>query len=60
MVPTPAKLLRRHYGVFVLVLSLWRPSPEELTIRTDLCLGPLNEGEAEFHSLSDDQAIVTG
>ena len=40
--------------------SLWRPSPEELTIRTDLCLGPLNNGEAEFRSLSDDQAIVTG
>ena len=40
--------------------SLWRPSPEELTIRTDLCLGPLNDGEAEFRSLSDDQAIVTG
>ena len=40
--------------------SLWHPSPEELTIRTDLCLGPLNDGESEFRSLSDDQAIVTG
>ena len=40
--------------------SLWRPSPEELTIRTDLCLGPLNDGEAEFRNLSDDQAVVTG
>ena len=40
--------------------SLWRPSPEELTVHADLCLGPLNDGEADFRSLSDDQAIVTG
>ncbi|NLY02435.1 MAG: methionine adenosyltransferase domain-containing protein [Rhodopirellula sp.] len=40
--------------------SLWRPSPEELAIRTDLCLGSLNDGEADFRSLSDDQSIVTG
>jgi len=40
--------------------NLWHPSPEELTIRTDVCLGPLNTGEADFRSLSDDQAIVTG
>ena len=38
----------------------WRPEPEALTVRTDLCLGPLNEGEAEFRRLSDDQSIVTG
>ena len=36
-----------------------RPT-EDLTIHTDLCLGPLNNGEAEFRSVSDDQAIVTG
>ena len=38
----------------------WRPAPEELAIQTDLCLGPLNDGEAEFRNVSDDQSIVTG
>jgi S-adenosylmethionine synthetase len=38
----------------------WIPSPENLKIRTDLCLGPLEDGEAEFRSLSDDQSICTG
>jgi len=40
--------------------DLWRPSPEELAVHTDLCLGPLNDGEADFRNLSDDQSIVTG
>ena len=38
----------------------WTPGPEDLEIRTDLCLGPLEDGEVEFRSLSDDQSICTG
>jgi S-adenosylmethionine synthetase len=38
----------------------WRPSPEELDVRANLCLGPLLEGEATFREYSDDQSIVTG
>jgi len=38
----------------------WYPSAEEVVIEADLCLGPLEEGEAEFRELSDDQAISVG
>jgi S-adenosylmethionine synthetase len=38
----------------------WAPAPDDLNIHTDLCLGPLEEGEAEYRSLSDDQSICTG
>jgi len=38
----------------------WHPAPADLRIETDLCLGPLAEGEAEFRDVSDDQSIVTG
>jgi len=38
----------------------WYPAPEELVIEAELCLGPLEDGEAEFRSLSDDQSICTG
>lgn len=38
----------------------WYPSPEEVVVEADLCLGPLEEGEAEFRELSDDQAICVG
>jgi S-adenosylmethionine synthetase len=38
----------------------WRPSPEELEIRTNLCLGPLLDGEAGLREVADDQSIVTG
>jgi S-adenosylmethionine synthetase len=38
----------------------WRPAPEELDVHTNLCLGPLLQGEAEFREISDDQSIVTG
>ncbi len=38
----------------------WRPAPEEVEVRTDLCLGPLLDGEARFREVSDDQSIVTG
>jgi S-adenosylmethionine synthetase len=29
-------------------------------VETELCLGPLNDGEAEFRAVSDDQSIITG
>jgi S-adenosylmethionine synthetase len=38
----------------------WRPRPAELKVETDLCLGPLRDGEAQFRGVSDDQSIVTG
>jgi S-adenosylmethionine synthetase len=38
----------------------WGPEPDKLNVQTDLCLGPLEDGEAEFRSLSDDQSICTG
>src|ERR1043166_9111316 len=38
----------------------WEPDPSTLQVSTRLCTGPLNEGEAEFRSVSDDQSIVTG
>ena len=40
--------------------GLWVPEPGSIQIRCDLCLGPLEEGEAEFRSLADDQSICTG
>jgi S-adenosylmethionine synthetase len=36
------------------------PEPSRLRVRTDLALGPLRPGEAEFRELSDDQSIVVG
>src|SRR5689334_9878715 len=38
----------------------WKPAPSDIAVRTDLCLGPLNDGEAGFRIFSDDQSIVTG
>ena len=38
----------------------WYPSAEDLEIESALCLGPLEDGEAEFRELSDDQAICVG
>jgi S-adenosylmethionine synthetase len=38
----------------------WYPSPEQLEIHADLCLGPLEDGEDDFRELSDDQAICIG
>jgi S-adenosylmethionine synthetase len=38
----------------------WRPSPEELDVRLNLCLGPLVEGEGDFREVADDQSIITG
>ena len=38
----------------------WSPAPENLHIETDLCVGPLENGESENRVLSDDQAICVG
>lgn len=38
----------------------WSPRPEALRIETDLCLGPLEDGESEGRVMSDDQAICVG
>jgi S-adenosylmethionine synthetase len=38
----------------------WYPSPEQVKVVSNLCLGSLEDGEAEFRELSDDQAICVG
>ena len=38
----------------------WQPTAGDLWIDTDLCLGPLVDGESESRVLSDDQAICVG
>jgi S-adenosylmethionine synthetase len=38
----------------------WYPAPDQVTVESNLCLGPLEDGEADFRELSDDQAICTG
>ena len=38
----------------------WYPSPADVKVVSNLCLGPLEDGEAEFRDLSDDQAICIG
>jgi S-adenosylmethionine synthetase len=38
----------------------WYPSPSQVQVVSNLCLGPLEPGEAEFRELSDDQAICIG
>jgi S-adenosylmethionine synthetase len=38
----------------------WGPAPERLRIEMDLCRCPLNDGEAEFRAVADDQSIVIG
>ena len=40
--------------------GLWVPEPDNIEVHCDLCLGPLEDGEAEFRSLADDQSICTG
>ena len=38
----------------------WQPAPADLVVHADLCLGPLEDGEAQLRSLSDDQVICIG
>lgn len=40
--------------------SDWFPAPEQLTVISNLCLGPLEPGEGPFRELADDQAICIG
>ena len=39
---------------------VFAPEPRRLTIKTDLCVGPLLPGEAPFREVSDDQVISVG
>jgi len=38
----------------------WQPASDQVSVISNLCLGSLEEGEAEFRELSDDQAICIG
>ncbi len=38
----------------------WYPQPHQLEVTSNVCLGPLEEGEPQFRELSDDQAICIG
>ena len=38
----------------------WYPSPAQVKVVSNLCLGPLEEGESEFRALADDQAVCIG
>ena len=38
----------------------WEPAPGNVDIELDLCLGPLEDGEAEFRAVADDQSVCVG
>lgn len=38
----------------------WYPGPDQVKVVSNLCTGPLEEGESEFRELSDDQVICIG
>jgi S-adenosylmethionine synthetase len=38
----------------------WYPAPSQVQVVSNLCLGPLEEGESEFRALADDQAVCIG
>lgn len=38
----------------------WYPAPDRVKVTSNLCLGPLEDGEAEFRELADDQSICIG
>jgi S-adenosylmethionine synthetase len=38
----------------------WMPEPRSIEVRTEICLGPLEDGEAVYRSQADDQSICTG
>jgi S-adenosylmethionine synthetase len=40
--------------------GLFLPAPDDLEVRLDLCLGPLEEDERSIRDVSDDQAICVG
>ena len=38
----------------------WYPAPDRVKVTSNLCLGALEDGEAEFRELADDQSICIG
>ena len=40
--------------------GVFEPLPEDIEVRTDLCLGPLPEDERAIREVSDDQSICVG
>ena len=38
----------------------WYPAPKKVKVTSNLCLGPLEDGEAEFRELADDQGLSAG
>ena len=40
--------------------GIWIPNPGNIEVRANICLGPLEDGEAEYRSQADDQSICTG
>lgn len=40
--------------------QVWKPAPDKVKVVSNLCLGPLEDGEAEFRELADDQTICIG
>ncbi len=38
----------------------WYPAPDQLAVVSNLCVGLLEDGEADFRELADDQAICIG
>jgi S-adenosylmethionine synthetase len=40
--------------------GIWIPEPANIEVRAEICLGSLEDGEAEYRSQADDQSICTG
>lgn len=40
--------------------KVFGPDPRRIKLKTDLCVGPLQRGEAKFREVSDDQVISVG
>jgi len=38
----------------------WYPAPNKVKVVSNLCLGPLEDGEADYRELADDQSICIG
>lgn len=38
----------------------WYPAPNKVKVISNLCLGPLEDGEADYRELADDQSICIG
>jgi len=55
-----ARTVFRRAGYGVSKSGMFPPSPEDLDVRLDLCLGPLTDDERAIRDVSDDQAIAVG